>query len=178
MLHREQLIDDIGKYAAMPASPTDLFARFEALNFETTTIEHQALFTVEESQALRGDLPGGHCKNLLLRDKKKKNWLVVTLEDKDVDLKGLQDKIGSARLSFASADRLMEFLGVKPGSVTPFALINDPEQKVQVVLDEDMLAHDLLNYHPLDNTRTTAIKRADLLTFIADCGHQVMRVKI
>jgi Ala-tRNA(Pro) deacylase len=162
----------------MAATAANLFARFKELGIETTTIEHPPLNTVEESQNLRGDLPGGHCKNLLLRDKKKRNWLIVTLEDKAVDLKSLPDKIGAGRLSFASADRLWEYLAVKPGSVTPFALINDPEQKVQVVLDEDMLAHDLLNYHPLENTATTAIKRDDLLKFINACGHLAMTVKI
>ena len=162
----------------MPATPDALFVRLRELGIETSTVEHPPLHTVEESKQLRGVLPGGHCKNLLLRDKKKRNWLVVTLEDKPVDMKSLPDKIGAGRLSFASAERLMEFLGVNPGSVTPFALINDPEQQVTVVLDEEMLDHDLLNYHPLENTRTTAIARDDLLRFIAACGHQPLRVRL
>ncbi len=162
----------------MPATPDALFVRLRELAIETSTVEHPPLHTVEESKKLRGALPGGHCKNLLLRDKKKRNWLVVTLEDKPVDMKSLPDKIGAGRLSFASAERLMEFLGVNPGSVTPFALINDPEQHVTVVLDEEMLDHDLLNYHPLENTRTTAIARDDLLRFIAACGHQPLRVRL
>ena len=162
----------------MPATPDALFARLRELGIETSTVEHPPLHTVEESKQLRGALPGGHCKNLLLRDKKKRNWLVVTLEDKPVDMNSLPDRIGAGRLSFASAERLMEFLGVNPGSVTPFALINDPEQHVTVVLDEEMLGHDLLNYHPLENTRTTAIARDDLLRFIAACGHQPLRVQL
>ncbi len=164
--------------ASMPASREDLFRRLSDLGIATETVEHPPLHTVAESQALRGELPGGHCKNLLLRDKKKRNWLVVTLEDKPVDLKALPEKIGAGRLSFASADRLMEFLGVKPGSVTPFALINDPDGQVQVVLDDDMLDHEVLNYHPLENTATTTIRRDDLLRFIDACGHRPLRVRI
>lgn len=156
----------------MPATPEDLFRRLEALGIETITHEHPPLFTVEESKALRGSMPGGHHKNLFLRDKKKQTWLVVMPEDKDIDLKTLPDRIGSARLSFGSADRLMEFLGVTPGSVTPFALINDTDQAVNVVLDAQMLEVSPLNYHPLVNTMTTAIAPDDLLTFIADCGHK------
>ena len=162
----------------MPATPDALFARLAELGIETKTIEHPPLHTVAESKKLRGELPGGHCKNLLLRDKKKRNWLVVTLEDKPVDMKSLPEKIGAGRLSFASAERLMEFLGVNPGSVTPFALMNDSAQQVTVVLDEEMLAYELLNYHPLENTRTTAISRDNLLRFIAACGHRPLRVRL
>lgn len=155
----------------MPATPEDLFARLDALNIATTTHEHPPLHTVEESRRLRGALPGGHCKNLYLRDKKKRNWLLVTLEDREVDLKAVSTLLGAGRLSFGSADRLMEFLGVTPGSVTPFALINDPEQRVTVVLDAAMLKVDPLNYHPLVNTATTAIAPHDLLAFIRAGGH-------
>lgn len=156
----------------MPATPEDLFARLDALGIATTTHAHAPLHTVEESRRLRGALPGGHCKNLYLRDKKKRNWLLVTLEDRDVDLKAVSTVIGAGRLSFGSADRLMEFLGVTPGSVTPFALINDPEQRVNVVLDDAMLRFDPLNYHPLVNTATTAIAPGDLLAFIRAGGHE------
>ena len=162
----------------MPLRREDLYARLAELEIETTTVEHPPLHTVEESQSLRGELPGGHCKNLYLRDKKKRNWLVVTLEDKAVDLKSLPDKIGAGRLSFGSADRLMEFLGVKPGSVTPFAIINDPQGQVQIVLDEEMLEYEVLNYHPLENTATTTIRRDDLLRFINACGHRPLKVRL
>ncbi|MEQ9641634.1 MAG: prolyl-tRNA synthetase associated domain-containing protein [Alphaproteobacteria bacterium] len=156
----------------MPATPEDLFRRLDELGIATTTVEHPPLFTVEDSKALRGQLPGGHCKSLYLRDKKKRNYLVVALEDQAVDLGTLPDRIGAGRLSFGSADRLMEFLGVIPGSVTPFALINDPEQRVNVVLHKAMLEHDPLNYHPLVNTMTTAIRPDDLLKFIRAGGHE------
>ena len=135
------------------------------------TTHHEALFTVEQSQEIREQIPGAHNKNLFLRDKKKQNWLVCALEDKYIDLIRLAGLIGSARLSFGSAIRLEETLGVKPGSVTAFALINDPECRVKVVLDRAMLAHKQVNFHPLVNTMTTSISSQDLLRFVAACGH-------
>jgi Ala-tRNA(Pro) deacylase len=156
----------------MPATRDNLFARLDALGIATTTVEHAPLFTVEQSKALRGDLPGGHCKNLFLKDKKGALWLVVTLEDAAVDLKTLPARIGAARISFGNAALLEEVLGVTPGSVTPFGLINDTAQRVTVVLDQEMMARDLLNYHPLVNDATTAIAPADLLAFIRSCGHE------
>lgn len=156
----------------MPATRDDLFARLDQLGIVTTTVEHEPLFTVEQSKALRGDLPGGHCKNLFLKDKKGALWLVVTLEDAVVDLKALPARIGAARISFGNAALLEEVLGVTPGSVTPFGLINDTGQRVTVVLDEAMMARDPLNYHPLVNDATTAIASADLLAFIRSCGHE------
>lgn len=155
----------------MPSTPEQLFARLEELGIETTTHTHPPLFTVEESQRLRGDLPGGHCKNLFFKDAKEKYWLVVMLEDRPVDIKALGIRIGSARLSFARPERLMQVLGVLPGSVTPFALINDTAHQATVILDKAMLGLDPLNYHPLHNAATTAIKPADLIRFIEACGH-------
>jgi Ala-tRNA(Pro) deacylase len=155
----------------MPKTPEQLFAHFAELGIETKTYSHPPLFTVEESRRLRGDLPGGHCKSLFFKDKKERYWLVVTLEDRPVDIKALEGRIGSARLSFARPERLVEVLGVKPGSVTPFALINDVERQVTVVLDQAMLAQDPLNYHPLHNAATTAIASNDLIRFVESCGH-------
>jgi len=153
------------------ASEKDLFDRLQELGIESTTHRHPAVFTVEESRLLRGQLPGGHCKSLFLKDKKDQLWLVVALEDRPVDLKTLPKNIGAARLSFGKPELLGEVLGVEPGSVTPFALINDPTGRVRVVLDKAMLEHDLLNYHPLTNTATTAVAAADLVRFIRSCGH-------
>jgi Ala-tRNA(Pro) deacylase len=155
----------------MPASPDDLLARLHQLGFETETYEHPPLFTVEESKALRGRIPGGHCKSLFLKDKRGQLWLVVALEDTPIELNRLHARLGAARLSFGSADLLEEVLGVKPGAVTPFALINDTERRVRVVLDSAMMDYDLLNYHPLSNDRTTTIRSRDLLAFIEACGH-------
>jgi Ala-tRNA(Pro) deacylase len=156
----------------MPATRQDLQARLEALDIATRTVGHEAVFTVAESSRLHRELPGGHVKNLFLKDKKDQLWLVVALIDTEIDLKTLPKRIGSGRLSFGNAALLMEVLGVAPGSVTPLALINDTERRVSVVLDARLLAHDLLNCHPLENTATTNIARDDLLRFIRACGHE------
>ncbi len=156
----------------MPASQAELFARLDELGIAHRTHRHAPVFTVEESRRLRGALPGGHCKSLFFKDKKGALWLLVTLEDRALDLKRLHQRLGAARLSFGSPELLWEVLGVRPGAVTPFALINDARQRVNVVLDEAMLSHDPLNYHPLENDATTAISPAGLLAFIGACGHR------
>jgi len=155
----------------LPTSPEALLARLAGLGIAATTHRHPPVHTVEESKALRGDLPGAHCKTLLLKDRKGGLWLVVAQEDRRLDLARLHRRLGSGRLSFAGADTLWRVLGVRPGSVTPFALINDRECRVNVALDAGMMACDPLNYHPLENDRTTALRPGDLLTFIAACGH-------
>ena len=155
----------------MPASRDELFSRLAELKIETRTKDHAPVYTVEEARALRGDIPGGHCKNLFLKDKKGALWLVVTPEDAKVDLKTLPGRIGAARISFGKAELLLEVLGVEPGSVTPFALINDKETRVNVILDESMMANELVNYHPLKNDATTSIAPDDLVAFIKSCGH-------
>ena len=156
----------------MPASRNDLFARFDALGIRTTTRDHAPVFTVEEARALRGEIPGGHCKNLFLKDAKGELWLIVCLEDTRIDLKSLPQRIGSGRLSFGRPELLREVLGVEPGSVTPFALINDTSLRLEVMLEEAMMAHALLNYHPLENTATTTLASSDLVKFIRACGHE------
>ena len=153
------------------ATPEDLFARLGELGIETATHEHTPVFTVDESRDLRGALDGAHCKNLFFKDKKGALWLCVVEESRRVDIKALTAALGSARLSFASPDRVKEHLGVEPGAVTPFALINDREAAINVVLDAEIMAADVANFHPLVNDRTTAIRPADLERFIAACGH-------
>ncbi len=164
----------------MPTPPTNsaaqtpdrLFAFLDGLGIAHKTVTHPPVFTVEESQALRGQLPGGHTKNLFLRDKKQALYLVVACEDALIDLKGLHRLLGaSGRFSFGSADLMREVLGVEPGSVTPFAAINDTAGRITVVLDADMMEHETLNYHPLTNTMTTAISRDDLVKFLEATGH-------
>jgi len=155
-----------------------LFEFFGELNIQTSTQRHEALFTVEQSRELRGDLPGGHCKSLFLKDKKGQLWLVVALEDREVNLKILHKQIGAARLSFGNADLMWEILGVRPGSVTPFSLINDHEHQVNVILDDGMMEIDILNYHPLHNEATTAIPSADLLKFMDATGHKPRRIDL
>lgn len=158
--------------AAMPATEDDLFGRLRQLGVPTETHRHPAVFTVAEARALRGALPGQHSKNLFLKDKKGVLWLVVADEERAIDLKALRHRIGSAPLSFASAQTLRTALGVEPGSVTPFALINDAAAAVRVVLDAGMMAADILNFHPLANTATTAISPEGLMAFIRSCGRE------
>jgi Ala-tRNA(Pro) deacylase len=155
----------------MAAAPEDLFARLDALGIAHATYRHPPLRTVAESVVLRGSLPGGHCKSLFLEDRKAGLWLVVVLEDRRLDLNGLSRRLGAPRFSFAGPDRMRAVLGVEPGSVTPFAVINPSAADVAVVLDAAMLRCEPLNYHPLVNTATTAIAAGDLLRFLAACGH-------
>jgi Ala-tRNA(Pro) deacylase len=153
-------------------TPDDLFAALDALGIEHSTVKHPPLFTVEQSRQLRGQIPGGHTKNLFLRDKKGALFLVVALENAVIDLKGLHRFLGaSGRFSFGSADLLREVWGVAPGSVTPFGAINDVAHRATVVLDAPMMEQALLNYHPLVNTMTTAIGRDDLVRFLDWTGH-------
>ncbi len=156
----------------MGATRDELLARLAELGIATTTHEHPPLHTVEESRALRGAIAGAHSKNLFLKDKKGALWLVVALESTPVDLKSLHKRIGAGRLSFGKPELMREVLGVEPGSVTPFALINETARELRVILDEALLAHEVLNFHPLVNTATTSISRDDFLRFIAVCGHQ------
>lgn len=153
------------------ATPDDLFERLAGLGIETTTHHHRPVFTVAESRDLRGALTGAHCKTLFFKDKKSVLWLAVVEETRRMDMRALSDLLGSARLSFASADRVRDRLGIEPGAVTPFALINDTDAEINVVLDADVMAAEIANFHPLVNDRTTAIRPADLLRFIEACGH-------
>ena len=156
----------------MPASRADLMARFSKLGIKTETREHAPVFTVEEARGVHGQIPGGHCKNLFLKDEKGVVWLIVCLQDARIDLKAAPARIGSKRLTFGKPDLLMELLGVEPGSVTPLGLINDTANRITVILEERMMQEPLLNYHPLSNDATTSISSADLVTFIRSCGHE------
>lgn len=150
-----------------------LFHQLDKLGVTHATHHHAPLFTVEESQALRGTLPGAHIKNLFLRDKKRTVWLVTVLEDRQVDLKALRRQLGAkGNLSFGNAELLMEVLGVFPGAVTPFGAINDTDNRATVVLDRAILNHELVNAHPLRNDRTTAVAPDGLLRFLESCGHE------
>ncbi|WP_428031892.1 prolyl-tRNA synthetase associated domain-containing protein [Ancylobacter sp.] len=162
-----------------PLSRDDLLARLAALGIATRTVEHPPLFTVEDSQALRGDIPGGHTKNLFLKDKKGNLFLVVVEEETQVDLKGLHGPLGAAsKLSFGSAELLEEVLGVKPGAVTAFGPVNDTGGRVTVVLDAGLMAHEAVNCHPLVNTATTTIASADLLLFLRATGHEPLIIAV
>ena len=149
----------------MPATPEDLFAKLDALGLAHATVSHPPLRTVEESRAMRGQLSGGHAKNLFLKNKKGKLFLLVAEEDAPVQLKSFAKSIGAGNLSFGKPELLMEALGVIPGAVTPFALINAPPGAIEVYLDDGLLAHDPLNFHPLDNAQTTTIAQAAIKTW-------------
>ena len=155
----------------MPATPDDLFAFLDRLGIAHSTVTHAPLFTVEQSQALRGAIAGGHTKNLFLKDKKDAVFLVVAPEEGNVDLKTLHHKLGAGRFSFGSADLMLELLGVSPGAVTAFGVINDAARRVTVVLDTGLMANATINCHPLVNTMTTSIARDDLLKFFHATGH-------
>lgn len=156
----------------MHLTPEQLLMRLEADGYDAVTARHPPLTTVEMSQRLRGDIPGRHTKNLFLKDRKDNYFLVTAGEDRLIDLKQLHRTIGAAsRLSFGNADRMMEFLGVVPGSVTALAVINDHGRRVEAIIDRELMDHELINAHPLTNEATTTLKRDDLLAFMTAAGH-------
>jgi Ala-tRNA(Pro) deacylase len=160
----------------VPATPEDLFAKLDGLGIAHTTHQHRPVFTVEESRDLKAALPGGHSKNLFLKDKKGRLFLLSALGDTAIDLNAVSKLIGSGRFSFGNAELLLQHLGVTPGSVTLFGLINDTERHVTVVLDEGLFAHDPVNFHPLRNHATTAISPADMLKFVRATGHEPIHI--
>jgi Ala-tRNA(Pro) deacylase len=156
----------------MSANPSDLFAFLDRLGIAHASMTHPPLFTVGQSQSLRGTIPGGHTKNLFLKDKKGALFLVTALEDAIIDLKSLHRLLGAGgRFSFGSADLLRTTLGIEPGAVTPFAAMNDADMRVSVVLDADLMRHATINCHPLVNTMTTSIAREGLVRFLEATGH-------
>jgi Ala-tRNA(Pro) deacylase len=160
-------------------TPDDLFAFLDRLGITTGTISHPPLFTVADSRALRGPIEGAHTKNLFLRDRKGAFFLLTVDEDAEVDLKTVHHLIGaSGRISFGKPEQLMELLGVRPGAVTVFGALNDVEGKVRIILDAPLMAHDIINAHPLTNEATTSIGRQDLLRFLEATGHQPAILKV
>ena len=162
----------------MPATPDDLFSYLRNLGIETTTISHPPLFTVADSQHLRGEIAGGHTKNLFLKDKKDSFFLITADENAAIDLKSVHKTIGAAsRVSFGKPEALLELLGVTPGAVTLFALLNDTSGRVKFYLDESLLDHDVINAHPLTNDATTSIRADDMRRFVAATGHELNILK-
>jgi Ala-tRNA(Pro) deacylase len=155
----------------MPVDRKTLFSRLKELGIETVTVQHAAMFTVAQSEAVRNMLPGAHTKNLFLVDKDGRMTLVVAKDDTRVDLKALAKMLGLGRLSFGKPELLEAVLGVPAGSVTPLALINDTAADVTVVVDRALMDFPEVNCHPLENTATTRLATADLLRFIEACGH-------
>ena len=156
----------------MAATPADLFALFDQLGIEHSTIEHPPFFTVEEGRPWHDKIPGLHCKNLFIKDRKGGIWLVVLPADKRADLARLEKALGAPRFSFARPDVLQDVLELTPGSVTPFGLINDTQRRVKVVLDADMLDSEWINFHPLHNAASTTLPSAGLLTFVRALGYE------
>jgi Ala-tRNA(Pro) deacylase len=155
----------------VPATPTELLARLATLGIDAPTVSHAPVFTVEQAQALKGDLAGAHTKNLFVRDKKGVMWLIVAMASQPVDLKALSELLGLKRFSFGSPKRLMRYLGVQPGSVTPFAVVNDYGGLVSVALDTSLRDHAVWNFHPLVNSMTTSIGAEDMLRFLDAVDH-------
>lgn len=153
------------------ATPQHLFAMLNKLGIRSKTHFHRPVYTVAESRELRGILPGLHCKTLFLKDKKDIYWLCAVRETLKLDMRALSILLGSARLSFAQPERVKSRLGVEPGAVSPFAIINDPQTEINLVLDESIVKSKIVNFHPLVNDRTTALDPTDLLKFIETCGH-------
>ncbi len=148
-----------------------LFDLLDKLGIAYTTHEHEAIFTVEQGAHIKACLPGGHTKNLFLKDKSGALFLVCALGDTKIPVNQLHKHLACKRLSFGKPDLMQDVLGVTPGSVTFFAVMNDRENRVQLVLDKALFAHDLVNFHPLENTATTAICASDMQVFAKATGH-------
>ena len=170
MVQEEKIMPEMPE--AAPLTPDQLLARFDELDIAHTVYRHEPIFTVAEGEHLKASIPGLHCRNLFLRDKKEAMFLVVAANETPVDLSALPGKIGSGRLSFGSPERLWRHLGVRPGSVCPFAVANDKDLKVKIILDAGMMTAELVCYHPLDNTMSVTLAPADLLRFLESTGHR------
>ena len=159
------------------AGEADLYALLDAHDIAYSHHTHPPLFTVEDSQALRGDLTGGHVKNMFMKDKKGAIWLATCLEHRQIRIRDLEKEVGAKGLSFGKPELLWEVLGVRPGAVTPFGLLNDRRaQRVDVALDRQMLDLDPLNFHPLHNEATTGISKDGFLKFLDLTGHSPVLV--
>jgi Ala-tRNA(Pro) deacylase len=160
-------------------SPKELLDRLDALGIPSDTVEHEPVFTVAESQSVKERIPGAHSKNLFVKDKKGRFFLISAKHDTAIDLKRTHEAIGaSGRLSFGSADQLRSMLGVEPGSVTAFAVANDADGKVTMVLDANLMEHERVNFHPLVNSMTTGVSREDLVKFLRATGHDPLILKL
>lgn len=148
----------------------DLFALLNRLGVPHQTLDHPAVFTVGEGEDIKARIPGAHTKNLFLKDAKGQLWLISAEGHAQIDLKRLHTVIGSARLSFGNAELMAETLGVTPGSVTAFGLINDAERRVRFVLDRTLAEAEQVNFHPLTNTATTTVTREGFRAFLSGIG--------
>lgn len=153
--------------------------RLRELGIAFTRHEHPPVATVEEAEQHWSGIDATHCKNLFLRNQKgNRHYLVVIPHLKKVDLRAVADQIGDGKLSFGSPDRVMTHLGLTPGSVSPFGLINNRDHAVRVVIDRDLKAAERLSFHPNINTATLVIGREDFMRFLDACGNTVQYVNI
>ncbi|MBF9233003.1 prolyl-tRNA synthetase associated domain-containing protein [Microvirga alba] len=160
-------------------SPQALLDRLAELGIPAETVEHEPVFTVAESRPVKERIPGAHSKNLFVKDKKGRLFLITAKHETPIDLKRAHEAIGaSGRLSFGSADQLRAILGVEPGSVTPFAVANDTQRQVTVILDANLMEHERVNFHPLVNSMTTGVSREDLLRFLHSTGHDPLILRL
>ena len=151
----------------------DLFARLDALGVSHKTYDHEPIFTVEQGAHLKAQWPGGHSKNLFLKDKKGQMVLISALGETEIPLKGLHRHLDCGRLSFGKPELMEEVLGVTPGSVTIFALLHEGAKALsQVILDKALMDHNPVHFLPLEHNATTAISPDDLLVFVRDCGFE------
>ena len=155
----------------LPTTSDALLQNLQKLDVSYALHKHEPIFTVEEGEHLKASIPGLHCRNLFLRDKKKKMFLVVAANETKIDLKKLSSVLECARFSFGSADRLWENLGIRQGSVNPFCIMNDADHNVRIILDKHMMDQDIVNYHPMDNAMTIGLSPADLIRFIKSTNH-------
>jgi len=155
----------------LPTSPETLLKTLDSLNIPYELHHHDPIFKVEEGLHLKAEIPGTHCRNLFLKDKKGKMFLITAANETKIDLKSLPERLECGRLSFASKDRLMEYLGIYPGAVTPFTAINDTDHNVTMILDKTMMEASIMNVHPLDNAMTIGFAPNNLLKFLAHTGH-------
>ncbi|WP_438751458.1 prolyl-tRNA synthetase associated domain-containing protein [Pararhizobium sp. O133] len=164
---------------AQPKTQDELFQFLDSLGITHTTKQHAPVFTVAESVALRDEIPGGHTKNLFVKDKKDNYFLLTVEEHATVDLKTVHTIIGAtSKVSFGRPEKLMEYLGVIPGAVTAFGVINDAGQNVKIIIDQDLMRDEIVNCHPLSNDATTSIASKDLLRFIEATGHEPLVLKV
>ena len=152
-------------------APADVIDRLDGAGIVHHTVEHPAMWTVKDAKKLRAPSPHGHTKNLFVRNKKGQMWLLTLHEDRQIDLRQTAKLVGANRFSFASPQRLMHYLGVIPGAVSPFSLLNDVTRQVTFCIDERLMEAPELHVHPLVNTMTTTIDRQSLLNFLGGCGH-------
>lgn len=162
----------------MPATPDELFALLDRLGIEHSTVTHPPLFTVAEGRPWHDRIPGLHCKNLFIRDRRGGIWLVVMPAGKRANLSWLEKALAAPRFSFARPEILAAVLELTPGSVTPFGLMNDRQRQVTVILDQDMLDSAWVNFHPLHNAASTTLRSADLLRFVGALGYDPVILRL